>query len=64
MKKVGDPVLVGNGSKAQITLAVYTTQMGVGNRLESIKLLDLIEYKAPEPVEEKSSRDLDDEIPF
>lgn len=46
--KKGDNVLIGNGSKVEVTLCVYQTAMGVGNRLESVKILDLIEYKAPE----------------
>lgn len=49
--KVGENVLIGNGSEVEITLCVYPTAMGVGNRLETIKILDLIEYKAPDVVE-------------
>lgn len=49
--KKGENVLIGNGSKVEITLCVYPTAMGPGNRLESIKILDLIEY-APEPEQE------------
>jgi hypothetical protein len=49
----GDPVMIGNGSKVKITLSVYPTAMGVGNRLESIKLIDLIHYEAPEVTEEQ-----------
>lgn len=49
--KKGENVLIGNGSKIQVTLSIYPTSMGNGNRLESIKILDLIEYKAPEVAE-------------
>jgi len=42
--RVGDVVLIGNGSDVEITVAVYDTQKGKGQRLESIKVLDLIEY--------------------
>lgn len=46
--KKGENILIGNGSKVEITLCVYPTAMGTGNRLESVKILDLIEYKEPE----------------
>lgn len=48
IKRVGDPILIGNGSSVLITLCVYPTAMGPGNRLESIKILDLITYERPE----------------
>lgn len=40
----GTPTLIGNGSEVEVTVAVYDTQMGKGQRLESVKVLDLIEY--------------------
>lgn len=41
----GEPLLIGNGSEVEITVDVYDTKKaGVGQRLESIKILDLIEY--------------------
>jgi hypothetical protein len=46
--KKGENILIGNDSLVEVTLSVYNTQMGVGNRWESIKILDLVEYKAPE----------------
>jgi len=42
--RVGDPILIGNGSIVELTVTVYPTTMGPGNRLESIRILDLIEY--------------------
>lgn len=48
--RVGDPVLIGNGSVVECTVTVYPTDMGPGQRLESVKVLDLIEY-APTPSE-------------
>ncbi len=45
--KRGENILIGNGSDVTITLCVYPTAKGVGNRLESVKILDLVEYKAP-----------------
>ena len=44
-ERVGKPVLIGNGSVVEATVTVYDTQMGKGQRLESIKIIDLIEYE-------------------
>lgn len=40
----GDPVLIGNGSVCEVTVAVYDTMKGKGQRLESVRIIDLIEY--------------------
>ena len=40
-KRVGEPVMIGNGSKAEITFSVYDTRMGKGTRLEEINILEL-----------------------
>lgn len=40
----GDPILIGNGSVCEITVAVYETMKGKGQRLESVRIIDLIEY--------------------
>jgi hypothetical protein len=45
-ERVGNPVLIGNGSTVEVEVAVYDTQMGKGQRLESIRIIDLIEYKS------------------
>ena len=45
-ERVGNPVLIGNGSEVEVTIAVYDTQMGKGQRLESVRVIDLIEYKS------------------
>lgn len=42
--RVGDPVLIGNGSLVEVTVSVYPTSMGPGQRLESVRIIDLIEY--------------------
>ena len=48
--RVGDPVLIGNGSDVELAVTVYDWGTkgagGVGQRLESIKIIDLIEYKS------------------
>lgn len=44
-ERVGEPVLIGNGSEVEVSVIVYDTPMGKGQRLESIKILDLIEYE-------------------
>lgn len=45
-ERMGNPVLIGNGSTVEVEVAVYDTSMGKGQRLESIKVIDLIEYKS------------------
>lgn len=42
--RVGEPVLIGNGSVVEVTVSVYPTSMGNGQRMESVKIIDLIEY--------------------
>ena len=58
INRVGDSIQIGNGSEVEVTLSVYQTAMGPGNRLEGIKILDLIVYEKPQ------ENTLDDEIPF
>lgn len=70
----GSPILIGNGSKAEVTVCVYDTFKGKGHRLEAIRVLDLVEYKRdmtpPELsplVQQGSEVQIDlakDEIPF
>ncbi len=50
--RVGEPILLGNGSKVKIVLSVYPTAMGPGNRLESITLIDVVHYEKPETPED------------
>jgi len=41
----GEPILIGNGSVCEVTVSVYPTQgFGNGQRLESVRIIDLIEY--------------------
>lgn len=66
--RVGDPVMIGNGSTIEVNVSVYPTAMGPGNRLESIKLIDLIHYEKPEIAEEdkeqpSSEKVLGDSLP-
>lgn len=61
---VGDKIVIGNGSKVRVTLECYQTKrFGVGTRLQKIKVLDLVEYVAPEDVSENEV-DGDDDTPF
>ncbi len=53
IERVGEPILIGNGSEVEITLSVYQTSMGPGNRLEAIKLVDLITYEPEKKTEER-----------
>lgn len=79
INRVGEPVLIGNGSLVRVVLSVYPTAMGPGNRLESVRILDLIHYERPPEllenqevvgpeVEEsekvKTEKALNDEIPW
>lgn len=52
IRRIGEPVMIGNGSDVQVTVSVYPTAMGPGNRLESIKIIDLVHYEKPEITEE------------
>lgn len=45
IERRGAPILIGNGSKVQVDIAVYDTMKGKGHRLEKIRILDLIEYE-------------------
>lgn len=40
----GKPILIGNGSDVRVRVGVYDTQKGKGQRLESVTILNLIEY--------------------
>lgn len=54
----GEPVLIGNGSKVEVTVEVYQTKrFGKGSRLVAVKILDLVEYTP-------SDNEGDDEPPF
>lgn len=44
IQRRGKPILLGNGTDAVIRVAVYDTQKGKGQRLDSIKVLNLVEY--------------------
>jgi hypothetical protein len=57
LNRHGDPVLIGNGSKVRLNVTVYETKsFGKGCRLNSVRILDLIEY---DPDENKT-----DDAPF
>lgn len=48
-ERVGTPVLIGNGSLVEVEVAVYDAgAMGKGQRLESVKVIDLIHYEREE----------------
>jgi hypothetical protein len=48
--RIGDPILIGNGSRIEVSVLVYDWGTkgagGIGQRLESIRIIDLIEYKS------------------
>lgn len=43
-ERVGDPVMIGNGTLAKVRVSIYDTARGKGHRLENIKIVDLVEY--------------------
>ena len=48
-EREGEPVLIGNGSLVEVAVSIYDAPpYGKGTRLESVKVLDLIEYNRPE----------------
>ena len=55
-KMVGQQVLIGNGSKISVNLSVYETAKGRAARLESVRIIDLVEYN-PEAKEETDGFD-------
>lgn len=79
VERRGSPILVGNGSRVEVSIAVYDTQKGKGHRFEKVRILDLIEYKrddTPPPLSHmvtggdyevekpRENKVLDDDIPF
>lgn len=48
IERRGKPIVIGNGSDVLVRVAVYDTLKGKGQRLESVKILDLIEYEQKE----------------
>lgn len=74
-KRIGDPILIGNGSEVEVTLEIYPTgSFGKGTRLNSVRILDLIEYNPdageededdePTPKAMIKRAEFNDEIPF
>jgi hypothetical protein len=62
VNRVGDQVLIGNGTLAYVNVVVYPTGMGPGNRLESIQILDLVKYEKADGPEIQGHND--EELPF
>lgn len=52
-KMVDDRPLIGNGSKVTCKIATYDTVKGIGHRLESVRIDELVEYEG-EPPEDTS----------
>lgn len=62
VQRRGKPILIGNGSKVEVSVAVYDTFKGKGSRLETVKVLDLIEYKSEGAPAPKLSKLVEQEI--
>lgn len=62
--RIGDPVLIGNGTKAKIGVEVYDAgSFGKGCRWNFVQIIDLVEYERPEEVPEESEREEPKETP-
>lgn len=56
-EKKGETVLIGNGSLVEVTVCIYDAKpYGKGTRLESVRLIDLIEYN-PEKEDDDDDED-------
>ena len=78
IQREGEIVTIGNGTEAIVNVSYYPTLKGPGHRLESLKVISLVEYNGSATVDadtvdndtsEKNqassfSKDLDDTIPF
>lgn len=54
VNRVGEPVEIGNGSEVLVNVCYYDTVKGKGHRLESINVLNLIEFvRSDRPAEDK-----------
>lgn len=57
IERVGTPVLIGNGSEVVVNINVYNTMKGPGQRLESVTIIDLIDYTPSDKEEEPETED-------
>lgn len=58
VQRVGESVSIGNGSRVIVTICTYETKsFGIGSRLESLEILDLVEYNPDAVVEEEDVPD-------
>ena len=61
VNRVGEPIEIGNGSEVLVNVCYYDTVKGKGHRLESINVLNLIEFvrgegKAPEVLDQEEHK--------
>ncbi len=65
--EITDPIIIGNGSEVEVLLEVYhTDRFGAGSRIQEVKIIDLIEYVAPEEVTENEvdeAAEAEEEVP-
>lgn len=62
--RIGEPVLIGNGSLVEVTVCIFDAPpYGKGHRLESVKIIDLIEYNPPNKDEDDAEEDAPEEKP-
>jgi len=75
VEREGDQTTLGNGTEAIVNICYYSTLKGPGHRLESLKIISLVEYggnSGPTVSEDTTeedqpstfTKDLDDDIPF
>ena len=60
----GDPILIGNGSLVEVSVSIYdAAPYGKGTRLESVKIIDLIEYIPKDQEEDDDAEEKAEEKP-
>jgi len=52
-KRVGPEPILGNGSEIEVSIYMFPTKKGIGSQLDSVRIIDLIEYNPELPVEDE-----------
>lgn len=59
-KRVGPEPILGNGSEIEVSIYMFPTKKGIGSQLDSVRIIDLIEY-IPENKEEEAAPEVKEE---
>lgn len=52
-----DSIIIGNGSKVECKVEIYPTAYGIGTRLKSINIIDLVPFNQPDDEESQSPQE-------